>query len=82
MKIKDCLYTQDPEKGGTHKLSQSRLYLMLSVLLMFVTIIVTLITDVKLERVDLVTNVLLFMIGIFSGYSLTGKGLTMKRDKQ
>jgi len=77
--MKGILYTIDKEKGDEERISQSRLYLMLSVLLMFVTIIVTLVTDVKLERIDLVTNVLLFMIGIFSGYSLTGKGMALKK---
>lgn len=71
--IDDILKTN---KDGERRFSQSRVYLFITL-----TIMLTLLTlqcgdtELSLERTELITNNLFYLILIFSGYALGEKGI-------
>lgn len=69
--LTDILQTKDKEKGDQLKYSQSRVYLMIS----FVLMISLIISGVFVEISDSIYQYTLYLIFAFSGYGIGSKGI-------
>ena len=78
--LKDILKVVDPEKEGAEaKFSQCRVYLLITMIITILTIASTfMVSDISADKLDIITNMLLYMILIFAGYSVTGKTISSK----
>ena len=79
--LTDILKVNDPEKNGNEKYSQARVYKLITFIVLLGVLISSLFIDVDKDIIVNTTDTLFYMLLIFGGYSLTGKGLSTMKKK-
>lgn len=77
----DLLMVQDPEKKGNHHWSQSRVYLLLSLLVFFGMSISSYFLEGTNSNFQHAIDAVLWSVILFASYALVSKGLKYKQMK-